>query len=195
MTGTQKETVFTAVIAIVKPVDNRVNMKGEQKKEAHKTIAAALHVDRAILLSKESSEKYPTADDLAKKYVPGLLNNWLRKDTRLNGGTIYKIKNPGSRAGAGDEKIKEMNKLMTQFQIDPEKFADKIPILQKAIDVRKAEIAKEKAKTVKIDLSVLPEELLNELDLNSEEGETNEEGEDEGTLEIPEEDFADQEVA
>ena len=43
-----------------------------------------------------------------KKYVPGLLNNWLRKDKRLNGGETYRIKNPGSREGSGDKKLKNL---------------------------------------------------------------------------------------
>jgi len=45
------------------------------------------------------------ADDAKlRSYCSGLQSNWLRKDTRLNGGVKYVAKNPGSRAGSTDPK-------------------------------------------------------------------------------------------
>ena len=165
----QKDVVFNAVTAVVTIVDSKAELSKEEKKEVQAAIAAKLHSDRDTYLSKDAQVKYPTEDDLMKKYVPGLLNNWLRKDTRLNGGDKYQAKNPGSRAGSGDEQIREMNKLMKQFQIDPETHADKIKTLQAAIDERKKAIATEKQKSVTIDVSVLTPELREALGLATDE--------------------------
>ena len=88
-----------------------------------------------------------------KKYVPGLLNNWLRKDKRLNGGETYRIKNPGSREGSGDKKLKNLKKMLTIV-----KEEDKAKV-EAAIETRKATIKAEKAKDIEIDASQIPEDL------------------------------------
>lgn len=87
-----------------------------------------------------------------KKYVVGLVNNWLRKDQRLNGGTTWVTKNPGARSGSGDPQIKALKALLSTVT-DP---ADRAEI-QHFIDLRSAEIAKP-AKPA-IDFSQLPAEL------------------------------------
>ena len=135
----QKEVVFKYVSEIA-DTSEKVELTTSQKKEITQLIAEDLYANKDSELSKEAQDKYPTVEALAKSYVPGLLNNWLRKDTRLNGGAKYETKNPGSRAGMGDPQIREMNKLLKQFKTDPSNYADKITILEEAIESRKSEI-------------------------------------------------------
>ena len=89
-----------------------------------------------------------------KSYVSGLVSNWLRKDTRLNGGTKYVAKNPGSRAGSADPQLKAMRALMSTLVTDEDKAE-----VQAEINKRIAEISATKAKSVTIDFNALPEAL------------------------------------
>jgi hypothetical protein len=91
-------------------------------------------------------------DDELKAYCPGLLSNWLRKDTRLNGGEPYEPKNPGSRTGAMDPTIRNLGLLLKQTT-EPRAKAE----IQAAIDARKQELAA--AKMPKIDVAVIPASL------------------------------------
>ena len=85
-----------------------------------------------------------------RKYVPGLINNWVRKDKRLNGGETYIPKNPGSRTGSGDETLKNLKVLLAAVT-DPEA---KVAV-QQEIDKRMAELKPK----VEINLDLLPEHL------------------------------------
>ena len=98
-------------------------------------------------------------DKELKSYVGGLLNNWIRKAKELNCGEVYKAKNPGSRAGSGDEQVREMKKLL-QVTAD----ADAKAAIQAAIDARLAEIKAEK-NTVEVNLDAIPEALRAQLGL------------------------------
>jgi hypothetical protein len=91
-------------------------------------------------------------DSYLKKYVSGLLNNWLRKDTDLNNGQKYVAKNPGSRAGSGDAQVRELKKLLKQVA-----GTDNESAVQEALDARIAEI--KPVKTIEIDVAKLPESL------------------------------------
>jgi len=86
------------------------------------------------------------------KYVSGLLDNWMRKAPELNGGVAYQAKNPGSRAGSGDEQIKALKALLKTIADDEVKKE-----IQQAINSRLAEI--KPAKTVEINVDALPEHL------------------------------------
>lgn len=98
-------------------------------------------------------------DSELKKYISGLVNNWIRKTKEFNGGVKYEAKNPGSRAGSQDEKVKEMRKLLS-ITTDPTAKA----MIQQAIDERVASLKAEKNQ-VEIDYSVLPAELVAKLGL------------------------------
>jgi hypothetical protein len=161
----QKTIVYMGIKSVIKFKDgDKVDLK-EKRKAIYDIVAKSLHEHRKVVLSTEASEKYDSVDKLRKQYVPGLVNNWLRKDTRLNGGTVYKIKNPGSRIT--DKMMKAYKVLREQFVAEDD--TERLVILDKAIEARRMAIIIEKAKTVKIDLSVLPEELLNELDMEQSE--------------------------
>lgn len=91
-----------------------------------------------------------TDDATVAKYIPGLVNNHVRKDQRLNGGKKYEAKNPGSRQGSGDESIKAMRTLLS-VTTDPS-VRDQI---EAAIEARLEEL-KPKAQ---INVAALPEAL------------------------------------
>jgi hypothetical protein len=85
-----------------------------------------------------------------KEYVSGLVSNWLRKDTRLNGGSKYVPSNPGSRTS--DPTLKAMNALLATLT-DPMDRA----VVEAEIAAHKAATAKSKAPVINFD--ALPESL------------------------------------
>ncbi|MHA2066367.1 MAG: hypothetical protein ACXABY_18505 [Candidatus Thorarchaeota archaeon] len=151
----QREGVFNAICSVLGQTsfDEAVSLTGDQKKQVYEIVANGLHSGE-IGLSESGREKYNTEEKLRTKYVPGLVNNWLRKDPALNGGVKYQAKNPGSRAGSGDKVVRELKKLRSTLTDD--KMIDKVNV---EIDKRMAEIQAEKAKSIEIDISVLPEHL------------------------------------
>lgn len=94
-------------------------------------------------------------DSELKKYISGLVNNWIRKYKGFNNGQVYKAKNPGSRQHIGDEQLKELKKLATQFSHDEAAMTE----ITEAIAKRTSELAAEKAKTVAINIDALPDSL------------------------------------
>lgn len=155
----QREGVFMAVMAFCS--DNGISF--DQGKEAfqptsdgRKTIVEMVTNAMAageIELSEEARAKYDTPAKL-KSYCNGLVSNWLRKDKRLNGGVKYEAKNPGSRAGSGDEVIRELRKLLKITKDESHRAA-----IEAEIDKRLEVIRAEKGTTVTIDVEKLPEEL------------------------------------
>lgn len=142
---TQGEAVYNAVVEILggeKPT-GRVELTDTQLAQVEERVFMAFKNGETV------HSKNP--DDAAlKKYVPGLVNNWLRKDLRLNGGTPYTAKNPGSRSGGGDEAVKAMKTLLS-MTTDPEART----AIQLEIDKRIAELKPK----VEIDIEKLPESL------------------------------------
>ena len=143
----QKEAVFTAVV-------NVTGYNGEgpclPSKEQRSQISAILFEGfkaETIQLDREFN------DVGLKAYVSGLVSNWLRKDTRLNGGIAYQAKNPGSRQGSTDPQIKAMKVLLSTLTEESDRAE-----VQAHIDARLKEINAEKSK-VSIDFSALPPEL------------------------------------
>lgn len=114
-----------------------------------------------IEMSAEGRAKY---NDAAKMtgYVKGLVNNWFRKDPRLNGDTKYVAKNPGSRAGAGDEQLKALKILRTSKEGD----AAALIAIDQAIADRKAELGAAKAVTLTAEqIEAIPADLRAKLGL------------------------------
>jgi hypothetical protein len=109
-----------------------------------------------IGMSEAAKAKYLDGDGNLNSYVSGLLNNWLNKDPKLNGGVKYVAKNPGSRAGQSDKKLSELKKLMKIVEVQN---PSAIPAVQAKIDERLQEIAAEKTKTITVNLDLIPEEL------------------------------------
>jgi len=141
----QKEAVFAVVSSIVGEISGPVELTSSQKSTAVETLVAGFKAGEIRLDAVYDDRKL-------KQYVVGLLNNWLRKDTRLNGGSAYVPKNPGSRQGSGDAQLKALKALMSATAGDAERAE-----IQRYIDARTAEIAA--AKQPVIDFSALPESL------------------------------------
>ena len=152
---TQKEAVYNAVTSVLNEnsviVSEGTDVNTLMNREYRSQVNAILFEgfrSGTIELDREFTDS-----DL-KGYVSGLQSNWLRKDKRLNGGTKYSAKNPGSRVGSGDPSLKAMRTLLSTLTSDTDKAE-----VQAAIDLRISEIQASKVKAVTIDASVLPAEL------------------------------------
>jgi len=159
----QKQATVSTILAVLSERDVEYELNGDV------TIAEVLtDTDKATVRTTlfdmfragsvtYKSEFQPKVDDDAelKKYISGLVNNWIRKEKSFNCGQAYVAKNPGSRAHSGDEQLKELKKLSAQCIGDDEAMA----LITDAIVARQAEIAKDNAKTVTINADALPDSL------------------------------------
>lgn len=151
----QKQSVFVAVTSVLGlGLDHKglVSLTKEQRKTVIDMVTDSI-VSGETEFSEEAKVKYPTRDDV-KGYVNGMVSNWLRKDTRLNDGNKYETKNPGSRAGSGDEVLKNLKALRATLS-----DKDHIAAVDEEIKKRTEEIAAAKAKTVTINVDKIPEAL------------------------------------
>lgn len=147
MKVSQKEAVFQAVVNVTGfKGEGTVEITKEQRGQVNTILFEGFRAG-VIELDKE----YSDAD--LKGYVSGLQSNWLRKDKRLNGGTAYIAKNPGSRAGSTDPQLKAMRGLMMTLTDENDKAE-----VQAHIDARVAELNATKV-TKTIDFSALPADL------------------------------------
>lgn len=124
----QSEAVVTVVLnffpntEVIPPTNTWTE---SQKENVYSTLMAMFKAGQW------QKSKGGTDDAEVMKYIPGLVNNHVRKDKRLNGGVEYVAKNPGSRSGSGDESIKAMRTLLS-MSTDPEAKKQ----IQAAIDER-----------------------------------------------------------
>jgi hypothetical protein len=154
----QKEAVYSAVQEVLGADSfegqdlNRI-VTSEQRKEM---------VDRLMEGFKSGvitlQTKFPS-DQALRTYCTGLLSNWLRKDTRLNGGAPYQPKHPGIRGRgvsveSSDPQLKAMVTLLAQVT-EPARRRE----IQKYIDDRKAELAESTPIYKGVDFDALPEGL------------------------------------
>jgi hypothetical protein len=151
MSMTQGEAVFQAVVAVFgtdgkldAAVPETKTWSDETKQKVHAIVFAAF---KSGSVAKNSGG---TDDAALLKYIPGLVNNWVRKDLRMNGGVKYAPKNPGSRTGTQDEAIKNM-KILLSVTTDPE--------AKLAIEAEIAKRVEELKPKVTVDVSKLPESL------------------------------------
>lgn len=152
----QKEAVFSAVCAVFgsESFDGAVKLEGEDRKSVIAIVSAGL-IDGSVEMKDTEANRAKKADEKEmKKYTSGLVNNWLRKDKRLNGGVKHQIQNPGSRAGSGDKILRELKKLKATLS-----DAAQIAVVEGEITKRQVTLAAEKAKTVEINIDNIPEEL------------------------------------
>ena len=142
----QKDAVFQAVCAVRGSTE--FNDAVELTKEERSTVQASLVAgfqNGTIAYQGDATD----ATKLAS-YVSGLVSNWLRKDTRLNGNVAYVAKNPGTRTGSGDEQLKAMRTLLSATT-DTDARAE----IQAEIDRRVSELKPKKT----INVDALPESL------------------------------------
>lgn len=151
----QKEAVYTAVISVLN--ENNIEVSETTDIGSLMTRDLRSQVNNILFEGFKSGQvllEKPFSDTELKAYVSGLQSNWLRKDTRLNGGVKYATKNPGSRAGSADPQLKAMRVLFSTLSSEEEKAE-----VQSAIDARLAEINASKVKKTVINSDVLPESL------------------------------------
>ena len=150
----QKTAVFNTVCQVLgqDSFDGAVELTKEQRQQVIAIVAEGFY-NGEVELSQNAAEKYDTIEKL-KGYSNGLVSNWLRKDTRLNGGSKYEAKNPGSRAGSGDTVVRELKRLRSTLT-DPSQIAT----VDQEIEKRLEAIKVEKAKKVEINADLLPEDL------------------------------------
>ena len=157
----QVDAVHASVTAILEQ-DDRINQLNEgtpakelltdaEKYDIKEQLVSGL-MEGDIVFSDVAKAKHDTPQKV-KSYVNGLLLNHLNKDKRLNGGVKYTAKNPGSKTGTRDEKLKALKQLLS---VTPESQRS---VVEEAIEQRMQEIAAEKAKQVVIDVDMIPEEL------------------------------------
>jgi Zn-dependent oligopeptidase len=153
MSVSQKEAVYNAIKSIKSFDDGElVTLTKEEKANVVQIVVAAFEAGE-VSLSDAARAKFDDSTKLSK-YTSGMVNNWLRKDTRLNGGSKYVTKNPGSRAGSQDDTIKNL-RLLKSTLTDETQIAE----VDAAIEQRKSEIQAEKAKNVEINFDHIPESL------------------------------------
>lgn len=139
----QKDAVFAAIVSVLGHTPTTaVELTESQKPLVYDILVKGF-------MNGEIAYKSDFDEAIIRKYVPGLVNNWMRKDKRLNGNTEYQAKNPGSRTGAGDERLKALRALLAAVPDDVK------PTVQAEIDKRLEELKPSKT----INVAALPEHL------------------------------------
>ena len=105
-------------------------------------------------MSDEGRLKYQDQEKLLG-YVRGMVKNWFAKSKELNGGVKHEYKNPGSRAGQGDAKLKELKALRSQLVTAGNDAG--VAKVDEFIAKRVAELKPTEVKTINADL--IPDEL------------------------------------
>ena len=161
----QRAAVFAAICSVTgqESFDTQVVLSDEQRGAVMDILCEGFKSRSIELADTENNREKLASNSELRKYVSGLVSNWLRKDENLNGGVKYTPKNPGSRAGQGDEQIKNLKALRAQFVAAND--TAKVELVDKAITKRQNEIAAEKAaaKVKEIDYSVLDPKLVEAL--------------------------------
>ena len=142
----QKEGVFEAITRVLGKTEfeEPVKLERDDREKVRKIIFDGFKSGNIVF-----NQDMPDDKELMT-YTSGLVSNWLRKDSRLNGDTKYEPKNPGARAGSGDEQLKAM-KALREAQTDPKIKAE----IEKEIEKRLAELKPRKD----INVNALPEHL------------------------------------
>lgn len=141
---TQGEAVYSAVIQVVGEPNGKVldYITDEETKQVEAVVFS-------MFKSGECSHSKNPDDVALMKYIPGLVNNWLRKDLRLNGGSEYVPKRPGSRTNSGDKELSNLKNLLKLYPGNQE--------IMLAIKAREAAVAESRKPVV--DVNHIPEHL------------------------------------
>ncbi len=151
----QRDAVFNAITSVL--AENDVAFEAGQDVTPHMTRAIRGQVNTILFQSFkegkiELSQEY--ADAELKAYVSGLQSNWIRKDKRLNGGISYVAKNPGSRAGSGDDQLKAMRALLKTLTPGSADYTE----VESHIEARVSSLSASKVKST-VNFDALPEGL------------------------------------
>lgn len=133
------------------------SLTAEMRSEVRDTLFTQFR-NGEISYKEEFAQTKLNDDSELKKYIAGLVSNWVKKDKRLNGNIQYKIANPGSRAGQGDETVKALRSLIKQLTATGN--TDGLAEAKEALMARQAELAAIRAtKSSPINTDALPEAL------------------------------------
>jgi hypothetical protein len=165
MSLSQKEAVFAAVKSVFAQSGRTFTegSKVELSKEERATVTSIVTAGISsgdVAFSDEAAAKYDSTEKM-KSYVAGMVGNWLTKDKRLNGGEKYTPANPGSRAGQGDEVIRNLRALRGTLT-----DASQLAAVDSEISKRQGEIKASKTKAVDVDFDKIPSALLETLNLS-----------------------------
>ncbi len=154
----QRQATVSVILSVLSERGVNYTLNGEQsiadvltvtdKEQVINKLVAGFRSGQ-VQMSAEASDKYAFDSEL-KKYVVGLANNWIRKAPEFNGGNAYTTKNPGSRTGSGDEKLKALRALMSKIDDATTKAT-----IQVEIDKRLEELKPK----IEIDADLIPESL------------------------------------
>jgi hypothetical protein len=158
----QKDGVFNAITNELDGIDGKVTLTKDQKQAVYAVVTEGL-VNGEITFSENAQIKYDTTEKIRKEYVPGLVNNWVNKDLRLNGGVKYEAKNPGSRAGSGDKTAKALKTLRSTYAVDSAEY--KAITIKLDARVEELQLAKAQANVKEIDMDLIPDDLKEALGL------------------------------
>lgn len=160
--ASQKDIVWKVITEMLETTefDARPILTSAQKTTAYQLVSALLISENA--LSEKAASKWPTVSELIKHYVPGLVNNHLRKDVRFNQGIPYKADKPGSRPS--DKELKNLKLLLEQAKA-AQMTEENILAIEDAIEDRKELLAAQKTKAAVIDLTMINPELLKKLNI------------------------------
>ena len=161
MSVTQREATYNAIkstlesngISFEDGMEVKSVLSPDMKKEARAILFEGFR-SGSIYGSDDFKATKLNNDSELNKYCGGLISNWSKKDKRLNGNTKYEIQNPGSRAGQGDDQVKELRKLLKTV-----KGTDAESEVQEALSSRIAEVKASKQPKVTINVDALPEHL------------------------------------
>lgn len=163
----QKEATYNAIISAFENANvsfesgdvAKDSLTAEMRSEVRETLFTQFR-NSEVVFSDTFAETKLNNDSELKKYIAGLVSNWVKKDKRLNGNVQYKIANPGSRAGQGDEQVKALRSLIKQLTVAGN--TDGLTEAKEALTARQATLAAAKAtKSSPINVDALPEHLKN----------------------------------
>jgi len=161
MSTSQKQAVCSALISTLKERGIDYEPNGEviikdvlikDDYEKVRTIITEGLENGLISFTEQAKAKYIGNEVEMKKYVSGLIKNWVKKNPEFNNNQKYVPTNPGSRTGSGDEQIRAMRALKKTttdesilIEIDKE-IASRLAIIKPK-------------QTITIDVDQLPESL------------------------------------
>lgn len=159
----QKEAVKAAITSVLGEFNSESSVSSLLTKSVRASITNKLveqfqngEIDQKPSFAAKVANNLPAL----RAYVSGLISNWVRKDSNLNGGVAYTPKSPGSRKGQGDPQLKALRALHSQATTDGDREE-----IQGYIDARVEEIATSKNSHKVVDYSALPPELAAKLNL------------------------------
>ena len=170
----QRAAVYAAVTSVL--TDNSITFEDgmnvtefltkEMRESVHAIVVEGFRSARVEFEDTSSNKEKLASESKLNAYVSGLISNWIRKDKRLNGNVSYVPKNPGSRAGQGDDQLKTLRQLKKQFAGTPKEREIDAFIARRVEELHVAKASSTKLTTEQ--LSTVPSELLAILDISEE---------------------------